>query len=982
MDNFLVTELNNRLTCGWLEKLAAHTDGGVAEIKKENFDYALQNKDLLFNILRKGLSDTLINEDEKTLYDNVIYMVYASFKNKNYERMGTIYHSLIEKLSLKQKTKLISDNSINISNYYDELILSDVDSVSKILSSCNFGEEHDKYLISRLKTFFYRDSEELRLLIYEHPSMYDKLAKIGNKPNFPNEVLKELVYVHGSKYFVSRLHDSLKDDEEFMSHIIIEDPFNIFRGRTKDFKHRIRENAFFLFGDTGKKIFDVYGMEYIFDHSDVSFINWGEFLKYNSSIPKFMHAKIQSLVSDDEYRTLLLRGALPSEFYESSPFFKTENFKLLLNYNFKNMGYKCDDKVIESIDKKYKDILSGKRSVDSIMRFANNVVASYVNGTTPYFDLLCDGNQDSIAFSVDMSIFSKNIIEKLGTDNLKRIAYYPNSLYILSQVIKEGSFEVFSHLLEKQPSSSLAPAVDVNVLLYSTYMYKDAIIDLVNKGQLSKDNVAKVISITKNNKLLKIENCEDVVHYEDNLKKFCDERIKNCTDANYAKEMLFARILKTNRASAQDLIIKYKEGLELNASFDAKILELLEIIDSLSSVDAIKDAYKTLVTYDLFKSKSFDEIDSHLKREVTGDTFIGDKPIEAREKKGSIEEYLNLYGAEVIVPTAGSPINVLVHVVGAYGTTPDKDSIYDSWNTSQRENVSGICTSLITNKYVSTAPIPKDSIILGFKDVACDEVLMCAPYDIYSRSARLTPDSLRSQNYIDSNNMPDHCRGAAGDYSEVVISRYCNGQKRQPDYVVLFDYQWNNAGLSASIAKQFDIPVLYIDTRALFQENYADLSEKIENLTNEPNLELAKDIIVQWNTIKHGFKSVPEGHLGPEFANIKNKETKLLPRIIEQKLSSVGKQLSDSDMNALKEFAKNESKKEKCKNYAIDREETVKKGKKKASLSLFNELRKEYGVREGLKMMKMQNLINSMVSYDDSNIYKKEVDGGSYGGKK
>lgn len=982
MDSQLSGKLNQLLGCSWLERLAAMCDGKKAEVSDQNFDAAFKYSNYILRIINSGLNNSLASDDEKKLFDNVVYAIKASFENNNYHRKHLIYSDLLTRLTKQQFMQLVVEQQINMSDYYSSMNATGKDDIIQILSNCNFGEEHDQRLIYGMKDFFYNDSLELRMIIYDHPQIYDKLAKIGNKPNFSNEVLKELIYVHGSRYFVSRLHESLKDDDVFMQHIIMENTENIFRGRSDHFKQRIRENAFFLFGDQKKTFLETYGMEYILDHSKTDFIDFGQYLKCMWEVPKFIADRLEKIVTQDEYNNLLLRGVLDEKFYDNTIFSKTKDFKSLLKKNLRTRGYPYDDSLLGYIEFKYGDNIQKSWSPEFVMTFVDNIAASFANNTVSYFDELIASNQNNISVLIDMNILSKENIDKIGIDNLKKIAYYSNSLYILSQIIKEDSVDIFSTIVNKHISSTMAPAIDVNVLLYSSYMYKDAIIDLIEKEQLTEENVSKLINITKNNKLLKIRNSSDIINYEENLSKFCDEQIELCQDTNYAKELLFAKLLKTNRANAQDFILKFKDGLKEKNSYNFELLEALQIIDSITDIDAIKMAYNFLKKQHLFQTKDFDELQKKVKLEICGEKFIDNSEIKNDETNVDLKKHFEELGIELIVPQKESDFKILVHVMGAYGDTPEKEDVFQSWNTAQRDNVSGICTSLITNKHITTAKIPDDAVVFGFKDVKSEEVLMCAPYDIFSRNARIMPDSIRRQSYLSSDSLPDYCRGVAGDYSEVVIPRYQDGVKRQPDYIVLFDYQ-KKYGASLEAAKKFNVPLVYIDTKQMFQDRVKENDRLMEELYRNPTVESLIEYLKDSNSIKHGFSSVPEEHLGISYRNISKLDIHYnWVEAYEKIAKGCNRTVSETDKKRIKEFLDMERKKETPKHYIQDREETVKSRKKASALSLFTELRKKYGVSESLKITKLQSAINSIALNEKKLIETAPLEGGKKNGTK
>ena len=52
-----------------------------------------------------------------------------------------------------------------------------------------------------------------------------------------------------------------------------------------------------------------------------------------------------------------------------------------------------------------------------------------------------------------------------------------------------------------------------------------------------------------------------------------------------------------------------------------------------------------------------------------------------------------------ILDATNTDFNLLVHVIGAYGSVPTGD-IYESWNTKEKSSNISICTSFISPVYI------------------------------------------------------------------------------------------------------------------------------------------------------------------------------------------------------------------------------------------------------------------------------------------
>ena len=286
----------------------------------KDFDELFGNevyRDYMTEIL-KELSKNTIDKDLQrrnakiNFIINFRYVAKSLIEERNIEKISKL-SKVLNNLSSKDLVKVISNLEIDISEYYNmffEKRLKDKKFVIEMLKNCDLGYKHDRRLIVNFHSFFYENSEELRKLVFDNPQVYDKLSKAANKPNFKNDFLKQLVGIYGSKYFVSRLNDELKNDKEFMQHIIIEDARNLFRGNEKDYKKRIRDNAYFLFGDNSSNITNIYGMNYILSNTNEKFMDFYNYININRTNEEVLR-NMDKILTKEEQRKLFIRGKMP-----------------------------------------------------------------------------------------------------------------------------------------------------------------------------------------------------------------------------------------------------------------------------------------------------------------------------------------------------------------------------------------------------------------------------------------------------------------------------------------------------------------------------------------------------------------------------------------------------------------------------------------------------------------------------------------------
>ncbi len=878
---------------------------------------------------------------------------------------NSMQRSVIKSLfqfSRKELLKVIEKSELDISMflYTKEFsyLVENQDFVLDALERLPFDSSETRALTRNFRSFLYEDSEELRTIIFQHPILYRKLAEAGLKPNLPKEVIKKFVSILGASNFVTRLSEELKEDSEFMRQIILENPIHLFRGSEDKYAQRIRENAFALFGDSARNLLEIYGMRYIVENANTKFLDFYEYIKIHG-LPKetgLLPLLKEKLLTPEEQTILKLRYKISQEEFQFSNVPRKDCFEQLLQENFEalNIPYRYAD--LEKWMTKYQYFIDTRLRISEVMPIVNNIAVAIKNGTLDAFDEMVKLEGPKFAAIIDMNVLTRDVIDKIGLDNLSKLIYYPNSSFILSQLKKDGTLDLYAALLTHRPKSNLAPAMDVNVLLYSCYMYKEAILDLQAQGKLNEAMIENLIDITKNNRLLRIEKASDIENYYSNLKKFCDEEIKVCENVAYAKELLFARLLKTTRANAQEFIIKYKDGLKQKKSIDYAILETLEIVDGLQDLQAIKRFYKQISKFKVFQEHSFQDIDEKFKRDVLGEQYIQDSSFH-HSKDTALEKDIIDYckrqtgeTPEVILLDPESKVQVLAHSLGAFGDTPDGKSIHESWNTKARSNMAGICTSLITNEMFRIAG-DRDSVVLGFnQNISSEEVLMCAPYDMWSRSGRLYPDSMYCQSFIGPDQMPDEFREARGSTSEVVISRYKKEEKRQPDCILFFCYQQKDIQKSVEAAKSFNVPLVVIDEKKFLEKALSDIAKEEEDYKKSPTLEKAEKLFVHYETIKAGFGGI---ELDYTFKSSIGYQAELLGV------------LSQKEQEAFLQFVEEEKEKENVKRYKDDQQKVIRKGISKIRQSVFESLRNLHSVVE---LAKIRHMVESLPVMEEEGV--------------
>ena len=83
----------------------------------------------------------------------------------------------------------------------------------------------------------------------------------------------------------------------------------------KDYKKRIRDNAYFLFGDNSSNITNIYGMNYILSNTNEKFMDFYNYININRTNEEVLR-NMDKILTKEEQRKLFIRGKMPINSYE------------------------------------------------------------------------------------------------------------------------------------------------------------------------------------------------------------------------------------------------------------------------------------------------------------------------------------------------------------------------------------------------------------------------------------------------------------------------------------------------------------------------------------------------------------------------------------------------------------------------------------------------------------------------------------------
>ena len=344
------------------------------------------------------------------------------------------------------------------------------------------------------------------------------------------------------------------------------------------------------------------------------------------------------------------------------------------------------------------------------------------------------------------------------------------------------------------------------------------------------------------------------IHLFEDIRKFAKERIDNAiNNPNSSREEILEayarRFFGTSYGNIIDLIDGYGTDIDvlLKRYPEDKTLSNEEEIEKnyLLHLKYLKELFNeedTKALKEVFVAKDKDPMYSNVN--YLGNIALKEKirEIYTKEKRENIyipietdrEKDRAFGGSKVKVYKPKGDFNILITVVGAYiADSSIDDNPYEAWNQEDKNISQEICCSLIGNDNLSMA-LNNDGIKLGFIKFGNNDIRSEAPYDLKSNSSKIDISTLRREKFRTTQNLKDNIRNG---HSEHLLERYIidedgETRKRQPDYVIAIN-KIRKKDLKA--AKEFNIPIILINTREIAERESKKLQKLKNDLLNEEN---------------------------------------------------------------------------------------------------------------------------------------------------
>ena len=372
-------------------------------------------------------------------------------------------------------------------------------------------------------------------------------------------------------------------------------------------------------------------------------------------------------------------------------------------------------------------------------------------------------NQE-ILQKIDFEILEERYLKTLGEEKINFISNFPD---IQEQILKLNQNELIAYnkiieSYEKEDKNGWR-YLSINILNnISSYNSITSEID-----NCTKEDIEALMLVMQNKNNFELKNLGDLRNYKEIRQKKCDEWINESGEIIRKKEALLYKIFGQDINYTEKILRQYGQDVESIENQDLKsyILALKEIME-ISENKLIEKIYQQVP-----------EMLSQDVNKILMETSIANEYGKLYNK--TLLKVENLEQIEENVYDAGTDFNILMTSIGAYYINNDIDNYKKDWNRPSL-NSPHISCSYIRNDMMGTASI--QNICYGFSKME--------EYSLVGSNCKDIDSSVRgfiSSTRIDSKfYSPDNQINNTERYNEMDYARFQNGEKKQPDYIIVF----------------------------------------------------------------------------------------------------------------------------------------------------------------------------------------------------
>lgn len=469
--------------------------------------------------------------------------------------------------------------------------------------------------------------------------------------------------------------------------------------------------------------------------------------------------------------------------------------------------------------------------------------------------------------TIDFNMLDKDIITSFNKDQFEQLICYPEVERNIIELKKDNKrWKIFKKIFNT--ISKDAENWDIKLSRILDQLNSKEYQELIGNISEHEVDIEKLIKVMQSPNYFGIKTVKDLENYSQIKKEICDKIMND--DIDSLDEETLIQILQMNDLDQIRFAILqklYGQDLESTKKIIEKYGQDLETLDQNSDeVIYVKALKKIMATNDINLLKKYYSVDRGLEEELVDLVAIENKLKHDYGKqfnknllqpqdleKGEIEGTLKV----------GTNFRMIITSVAPYVKSIPKNFAED-WN---RNNIKsrGFCCSYITNDMIGTAKIPH--LCYGFSQMSEDALMLSGPTDIFSSTKYLEAKARSNEIYYSPENQVNNTEfmGIGATYNEMVFKREQEGQRKQPDYIIVFQENGRIPNMQKAMKAQKQwkeyglyLPIIIVDKDECAKANKAEIENMIKNCESLKDYEKILNKINNNCKWREGFEQYKE----------------------------------------------------------------------------------------------------------------------------
>ena len=756
---------------------------------------------LLENISDIGLISEYIHDENCSLREEEVCVLIERTEDKKFIR-DCILDSTLE---INKNTRINMIQSIN----------EDVEIVQEILNSSELelDEKEKTDIIFNTKNvpfiekFLQTEGENL-----EFANRYKLLHSVVSDSAFIEKVVKEGNIVEGNHNKLSLVLET--NDQELIKRCIHDTDFGWNQSQIKDLIINVEDEQFIerCFQDKQLNLQseDIYSIINQKNYSE-------DFIKrciLNSKMGLDNYVRyslIQERVKDDEFIVAIIEGKYESIKLDPGQAECLLDKNISEKYTIENMEHILG--ILEQNGISYKDFRKYSDHVNAIYENIDKFLEreGIEKQNIPLYRetiaKMFSKNQEVVK-NIDFRILNSKYITTLGEDKINQISCYPD---IQEQILgmDDKTYTIFCECLNNIAEKNERWTGFANDIIenLSSGEYEE----LIQNCDFRNINIENLSSILQSKNVFNVTTTEEVNNIDNIRREICDkimsgqsqeitgEILKNYSEVDKKRFAILEKIFGQDIDKTQAIISAYGENIEELADKE----ENTEIIDYVRTLKLIMQEENEEILSNMYEKA---DIVRNVNTELMETKLKSAYCKELNEGLFKITEETPKVGENIY--EAGTDFDMIITSVAAYYHNEPENYERD-WNKSLI-STQHFCTSYIRNDMMGTAKIPH--LCYGFVDMQPDSLMLAGSADLSSGDNKMKASTISPE--LEKYYTPDMLVNKTERHNELDFARYQNGQKKQPDYIVVFRKNgeienWDKALKAQEEWK--DLPIVIVD---------------------------------------------------------------------------------------------------------------------------------------------------------------------------